>query len=139
MDHSLLIYQLYDPTASYTGLYKNNGTWTPEEHGKFGQGSVGDRQNKLLDADNELWMMNMMWAKGNRPPLNSKFLMSYNGRNVVVIAGFETGPSARYFLGGVTGEVHSWLKSNMNSTIAISYLADQSINAGPCNCQTGTD
>jgi len=128
-------YKLFDPNISFLKLYKYNNSWTPQENGKFGQGSIGENQNKLLDTENELWMMNMMWAQGFKPKLNSKFLVSFGGRNVVVISGYETGPRDSKFLGGLTGEVHSWLKTSTESIIRIIYLKDQSVKPGPCNCQ----
>jgi hypothetical protein len=67
----------------------------------------------------ERWMMNMMWAPGIRPAHGTKFLLSALGRNVVVVAGHETGPAGEQFLGGVTCEVHRWLGTDADSLIEV--------------------
>ena len=137
LNRSLSYYKSFDPAATFKTLYRYKFTklWTPEEGGHFGQGSVGSNPQLMnLSAADELWMLNMMWGNGQRPRVNTKFLLSANGKNVVVIAGYETGPAQSKFIGGVTGEVHRWLITGPNSTINISLLADQSVSTGPCGC-----
>ncbi len=131
------LYKKYDPKAKFEDLYLNSWQkeWTPEEGGHFGQGAVGNAQLTELTTEMEMWFMTMMWAKGERPKRGTRFLLSANGKHVVVIAGYETGPSSKVYLGGVTREVHKWLKTNSESQITVSLLKDQSIDIGPVTCQ----
>jgi hypothetical protein len=126
-------YNQFDSTKPFSSLYKNywQKEWTPEEGGHFGQGSTGEKQLKILKPEHELWLLNMMWAPRKRPPPNTKFLLEANNKKVVVLAGFETGPMNKFFLGGVTREVHGWLGTNNTSDIKISYLKNQNLPAGP--------
>ena len=76
----------------------------------------------------------MMWAKGERPARGTKFLLTANNRNVVVIAGYETGPSSQQYLGGITREVHHWLGTSSMDIIKVQLLEDQTLALGPLNC-----
>lgn len=133
---ALAVYQRFDSTMTLAQLYTNTyeRRWTPAERGLIGQGAVGDIQTQELTPDMEPWLMNMMWAPGTRPARGTKFLLSANGRQVVVIAGYETGPSGQQFLGGVTCEVHRWLGTDADSEILIGYLVDQGVVVGPMEC-----
>jgi hypothetical protein len=133
LNRSFKIYQSFDSIIQFDELYNNKWKkrWTPAERGKIGQGSVGDIQKKELTPELELWMMNMMWAKGERPKRGTRFLLTYNNRKVVVISGYETGPGQEKYLGGVTCEVHAWLGTNGNSEIKIEYLNNQNNPVGP--------
>lgn len=137
LQRSFQLYKKYDSNIKFEGLYKNywQKEWTPEEGGHFGQGSVGEVQKSELTPEMEMWFMTMMWASSNdRPARGTKFLLQANGKSVVVIAGFETGPGSESKLGGITREVHKWLGTNNNSTIKVSYLKDQTVAIGPINC-----
>ncbi len=137
LQRSFQLYKKYNSEIQFDNLYKNHWQkeWTPEEGGHFGQGSVGEVQKNELAPEMEMWFMTMMWASSNdRPARGTKFLLQANGKSVVVIAGFETGPSSESKLGGVTPEVHKWLKTDNNSTIKVSFLKDQMVVVGPLNC-----
>jgi uncharacterized protein (TIGR02594 family) len=133
MLRSLALYKKFDPSADLDDLYSAGyeKVWTPSEGGNIGQGSIGNSQLTLLKPESELWLMNMMWAAGNKPDPETKYLLSANGRNVVVSAGYETGPGSAKYLGGVTPEVHHWLGTNNDSIIHIEFLADQTTPVGP--------
>jgi hypothetical protein len=130
-------YKKHDPKARFEELYASpwQKEWTPAEGGAFGQGSVGDVQLKELSTEMEMWLLTMMWAKGERPERGTKFLLSANDKSVVVIAGYETGPASQDFLGGITTEVHHWLNTTSDSEISIALLADQTLPPGPVNCK----
>lgn len=133
---SFKVYRKYDPSMQFENLYSHSWQkeWTPEEGGHFGQGAVGEIQLSELTAEMEMWFMTMMWAKGERPKRGTRFLLTANNKHVIVIAGYETGPSSKTYLGGVTREVHKWLNTTSESEITISLLKDQSINIGPVVC-----
>lgn len=141
MDHlnrSFALYNKFDSSAKFKRLFRfrHRKEWTPSENREIGQGAIGDLQLTRLNPEDELWMMNMMWDKGQRPKIGTKFLVSANNKNVVVVAGYETGPQAKAFLGGVTGEVHEWLGTGNNSrNITVSLLKDQGVASGPCRCK----
>ncbi len=132
---SLEIYQDFDPDATELDLYGNHWQreWTPAERGQIGQGSIGDIQAKELSPAMELWLINMMWADGP-PRVGTKFLLQANGKAVIVVAGYETGPGSEDFMGGVTPEVHHWLGTDSDSDIKISYLENQNFPYGPVKC-----
>ncbi len=135
---SLAIYRRFDPEATinqlYGGLPQFQQVWTPSEGGNIGQGSVGDLQLAALSSEMETWFMTMMWEGGHKPAPGTKFLLKANGRQVVAVAGFETGPGSSSFLGGVSWEIHAWLETTNDSQLEISALSDQSVPAGPVIC-----
>ena len=136
LKRSLKAYIKHEPTMTMEKLYPQpwQKEWTPEEGGHFGQGSVGEVQRSELSAEMEMWFMTMMWAKGERPPRGTKFLLTANGKNVIVIAGYETGPSGEQYLGGVTTEVHQWLGTTAKDTIKVQLLKNQAQAPGPVLC-----
>ncbi|GAB5527833.1 MAG: hypothetical protein Roseis2KO_57050 [Roseivirga sp.] len=136
LERSFKIYKTYDPNAEIDELYSQTWQkeWTPEEGGYFGQGSVGISQLSELSADMEMWFLTMMWASGKRPEKGTRFLLSANGRNVVVQAGYETGPASEKYIGGVTREVHHWLNTSSASEIRIKKHINQKAALGPVNC-----
>jgi hypothetical protein len=106
--------------------------WTPPENGKAGQGSVGNLKPSKTE---EMWIFNMMWLGKAMPKAGTKFLASYNGRSVVVVGGYERGPSSKKFLGGFQREVLWYLGAEEGrSQITISTLNDQSLPPGPVRC-----
>lgn len=107
--------------------------WTPPENGKAGQGSVG---NKKPSVEEEMWIFNMMWVGKSMPKAGTKFLAAYNGRYVVVVGGYERGPSSGKFLGGFQREVLWYLGAAEGvSKVTLSALQDQSLPPGPINCK----
>lgn len=134
---SFKAYKKYDPTVKFSDLYSQpwQREWTPSEGGHFGQGSVGEIQRSELSTQMEMWFLTMMWAKGERPARGTKFLLTANGKNVVVIAGYETGPSGQQYLGGVTREVHYWLSTSSKDFIKVQLLENQTLTPGPLKCQ----
>ncbi len=105
--------------------------WTPPEHGKAGQGAVAQKPSK----EEELWVFNMMWLGKAMPKPGTKFLATYNGRSVVVVGGYERGPSVRKFLGGFQREVLWYLGAAEDSSrITLSALRNQDLRPGPVDC-----
>lgn len=118
-------------TVYRTGFHKK---WTPAEGGgKYGQGSVGNLKPFIRE---EMFGGNMMWAGSNKPKPGTKFLVSYGGKNVVVVMGYETGPGDKKWLGGFQGEVFYFLQANDESIIKIEKLKDQNFSPGPIECQS---
>ena len=137
LKRSFEIYKEYDSLAVFNEVYKNswNKAWTPSERGECGQGSIGKVQLTTLKPKLELWMLTMMWEKGSKPKIGTKFILRANGKSVVVVAGFETGPASEEYIGGVTCEVHRWLQTNNHSQIEILYPKNQNIPIGPVICK----
>ena len=106
--------------------------WTPPENGRAGQGAVGGLKPK---PEEEMWIFNMMWLGKSMPKPGTKFLATYNGRSVVVVGGYERGPSSRRFLGGFQPEVFWYLGAEEGSSrVTLSALSDQSLPPGPIDC-----
>ncbi|WP_299213680.1 hypothetical protein [uncultured Aquimarina sp.] len=141
LQRSFNLYKTYDSNKTFNQLYSASfqKQWTPAESGSIGQGSVGNIQTQELTPEKEMWFMTMMWAPGTRPARGTKFLLSANGKKVVVIAGYETGPRSQTFLGGLTTETHAWLGTNNNSQITVSYLKNQATPIGPIACGSNPD
>ncbi len=122
------------PGADCGEIYDSRYTkeWTPPENGKAGQGSLGDvRPSK----EEEMWIFNMMWTDQSMPKAGTKFLAAFNGKSVVVVGGYERGPSSEHFLGGFQREV-LWALGAVedSSEITLSTLMDQTLPPGPVNC-----
>jgi len=107
--------------------------WTPPESGRAGQGSIG---LKKPTVEQEMWSANMYWTGRSRPRPGEKFLITYNGRSVVVAMGFETGPYNKNFLGGAQPEVFWALKAQSESSMKLGRLQEQSLPYGPVRCRT---
>jgi len=106
--------------------------WTPPESGQAGQGSVGNLRPTPVQ---EMWSGNMYWTAASKPRPGEKFLATFNGINIVVAMGFETGPGSRRFLGGLQPEIFWALGAkNHESTIKLGRLIDQSLDYGPVRC-----
>ena len=138
LERSYEIYKKYDSTLTFQNLYAKwwQKVWTPSEGGEIGQGSVGKVQVNELSPAMEMWFLNMMWAPGQRPARGTKFILEYDSKHIVVIAGYETGPADKKFVGGVTREVHAFLGTNPNSDIKISLLKYQNSPIGPVKCKS---
>jgi|GEM_PF-1867036 len=106
--------------------------WTPPENGKAGQGALGAvRPSK----EEELWIFNMMWVGKSMPKAGTKFLATFNGKSVVVVGGYERGPSSKKFIGGFQREVLWALGAEeASSRITLSTLLDQTLPPGPVDC-----
>jgi hypothetical protein len=138
LDRSIALYRRYKPEATVADVYPEwwQQVWTPQEGGHCGQGSIGDAQLKMLTPEMELWLLTMNWADDAQPEPGTRFLLSYKGKHVVLIAGFEAGPKQRKFLGGVTPEVHNYLGViNETKGLSLGYLQDQSLVPGPIDCK----
>lgn len=121
--------------AAYNAVYPTrwDHEWTPPENGKAGQGARG---NVKPSKEEEMWIFNMMWAGKSLPKAGTKFLATYNGRSVVVVGGYERGPSSRRFLGGFQPEVLWYLgATEAASKVTLSALSDQGLQPGPVNCR----
>lgn len=114
-------------------IHKNRyvAQYTPPEGGKAGQGAVGNLRPSVIE---EMFTCNQMWRSGTKPKPCTKFLMSGNGKHVVVCMGYEVGPGSQDWLGGCQGEVFSALGGTTNRMLKLSYLKDQSIPLGPIVC-----
>lgn len=137
LDRSVQLYSQVEPGVTKEELFGDKWAvlWTPQEGGSCGQGSIGDRQLTLLTPEKEMWFFTMYWADAaSKPNPDTRFLLQANGRSVVVVAGYETGPGGDTKLGGVTREVHKWLGTNNESMITASLLADQAAPLGPVDC-----
>ncbi|MGW8122065.1 hypothetical protein ACV07N_05345 [Roseivirga echinicomitans] len=137
LQRGFLLYQSFDPKMTFEKLYSKrwNKEWTPEEGGYFGQGSVGEVQRSELTAEDEMWLMTMMWTSESKPNRGTKFLLTANNKSVVVIAGYETGPSSKDHIGGTTREVHAWLGTDPTSLITVGLLKNQGQKTGPVDCK----
>lgn len=115
---------VYPPAAGWTRQ------WTPPESGKAGQGARG---NVRPTPDQEMWQGNMMFASGQLPKAGTKFLITNpaNGRACVIQMGFEIGPGAQTYLGGVTREVHWYLGASNSTELELAYIVDQAVPLGP--------
>lgn len=132
LTNSCLILKMISKDVPCASVYntKYHKEWTPPEGGKAGQGSVGDLKPALRE---EMFGMNMMWK--TKPAPGTKFLASYNGKNVVVVAGYETGPRDAALLGGFQGEVFYFLGASSSSQITLAKLKDQAAAPGPISCK----
>ena len=106
--------------------------WTPPENGKAGQGALGDVRPS---NEEEMWIFNMMWVGKSMPKAGTKFLATYKGKSVVVVGGYERGPSSRKFIGGFQKEVLWALGARQDSSkVTLSALRDQTLPPGPVTC-----
>lgn len=138
LDRECLIYQTTVENIPCDKIFKDkwDKCWTPSEGGEIGAGSIGlDWQKKNFLPSEEMWGMNMMWGKGQKPKPGTRFLLSFNGKSVVAYAGQETGPGSEEWLGGVSPAIHAYLGASNSSQIVISYLKDQTLKFGPINCK----
>lgn len=118
-------------SSVYSTSYQK--VWTPKEGGGVaGQGSVGDLKPSLRE---EMFTVNMMWKTSPKP--GTRMLATYKDKNVVVIAGYETGPGEAKYLGGMQGEVFYFLgvKDNESTAVTLSKLKDQTATPGPIICK----
>ena len=132
--NSCALIKRHYPALDCGDVYNNRWTkeWTPPENGKAGQGSVGGLKPTRAE---EMWIFNMMWLGKAMPKPGTKFLASYNGRSVVVVGGYERGPSSKKFLGGFQREGLWYLGAEEGrSRVTISTLNDQSLPPGPVHC-----
>lgn len=135
MAASCTLLKKHYPALDCGRVYDNRWTkeWTPPENGKAGQGSVGNLKPSRAE---EMWIFNMMWLGKAIPKAGTKFLASYNGRSVVVVGGYERGPSIKKFLGGFQPEVLWYLGAEEGrSRVTLSALDDQSLPPGPVRCE----
>ena len=57
-----------------------------------------------------------------------------NGRSVVAIAGYETGPNHAHGIAGVVEEVHAVLGSDHRDNLTFGFAHDQTLSPGPIDC-----
>ena len=62
-----------------------------------------------------------------------------NGRSVVAIAGYETGPSHTHGIAGVVEEVHTVLGSAHQDDLTFGFAIDQTLSPGPIDCVSDGD
>jgi len=103
-----------------------------DEDTRIGQG-VSERRKP--SADEEMWLVDMAFAPGHHARPGQRWLLSANGRKVVVVAGYEARPLYWQFLGGAQAEVHWYLGTDDDSQITLSgALKDQTLAPGPLVC-----
>lgn len=122
----------YQVTAKAIGKnYNHTESWTPAEGG----GQVGSGSGSRPPAASEPWVMNMYWrskpAEGTRVILKNPA----NGKTVVAVAGYETGPSTSYLL-GAQEETLQALGAKTGTQIEVGFAKDQGLPLGPINCTT---
>jgi len=109
--------------------------WTPPEHGLFGQGSVGDRRPTVLE---EMWSGNMYWTAHSKPKPGTRFLVTHGRKHIVLVMGYETGPTDPAHLLGVQSEVAYYLGLENDHVVKVGRLVDQSASPGPVECASAT-
>lgn len=113
----------------YNESYKR--VWTPAEGG----GSIGaNARDSKVDIWSEMWQGNMMFESSiELASARGKYLVTNpaNDRHCIIQMGEEIGPPEEDNLGGLTPEVHWWLKSSNETRLIIGYCADQSLPLGP--------
>jgi hypothetical protein len=131
--HSCSELQAISPNVSCDAVYRTryHKEWTPPEGGKAGQGSVGNLRPPFLE---EMFSGNMMWKSDGKPAPGTRFLASFNGKHVVIVLGYETGPNDPKWLGGFQGEVFHYLGADDSKKITIAKLKDQNLRPGPVQC-----
>lgn len=113
--------------------FKWSRVWTPAEGGHFGQGSVGDRKPSVGE---ELWVANMNWAAGARPAPGTRFLATNGSHSVVVVMGYESGPSDASLLAGLQSEAAWALKVHNSDIVQFGRMIDQHTGLGPIDCSS---
>jgi hypothetical protein len=106
--------------------------WTPGEHGALGQGSVGNLRPPVRE---ELGSGNMYWTNKSKPAPGTRYLVSRGEKHVVLVMGYETGPTDVLYLLGVQSEVAYYLGIKNHATVEVAHLADQSASPGPVACR----
>lgn len=121
------------PEANCDRYYANAAAkqWTPPEHGKWGQGSVGRLRPTPIS---EMWSGNLFWATLRKPRPGTRFLVRRDGRAIVLVMGYETGPSDASKL-GVQAEVAEYLGASNGQYVALGRLKDQLAPPGPVQCK----
>jgi hypothetical protein len=108
------------------------GVWAPRERSRFGQAA----RCSPAPVIDEAWYVNMQWKK--RPAGGTPMLVTSRDkkRAVLVSAGHETGPSRNTRVGGVTEEVHHYMKTKHLSSMNLGFPKDlpAGIEFGPVNC-----
>jgi hypothetical protein len=107
--------------------------WTPAEGGgQPGQGSV----DKKPPPDEEMWSGNLNWrANGKGPAPGTRYLLSHGDQRLVLIMGYETGPSIPVGALGVQSEVAYYLGVTNDDTVTLGRLTNQTVAPGPVQCQ----
>lgn len=131
LEESTKVLQQYFPGLTKDQVYKQSWMtkWTPAEGGgNIGQGSIS-RKPSILE---EMFQGNMMFASGQKPSPGTRFLVTNeaNGKKCVIQMGFETGPGAEKYLGGLTTEVHFVLGSDDSTVLTLEKLKDESAQLG---------
>jgi len=136
-----LIEKHLDDSAAIMGVAKDTlypakwgwvRTWTPPEGGKAGQGSRGELKPSALE---EMFVFNMMFAPGTQPPAGQKWLISVGDVHVVVVGGYEIGPSAQDRMGGLQVEAAYLLGIHSGGSAKLhGPLVDQSLKPGKVSC-----
>jgi mannan endo-1,4-beta-mannosidase len=135
LDRELQEYRKFFPATAFADLFDSKYVkeWTPAEGGKPGQGSVGNTRPSVAE---EIWLANMFWSGKGKPKPGTRFLMSANGKHVVVAMGYETGPGGTNYLGGAQGAVFKALGLENGGLAEIACLKDQTLPFGPVDCRT---
>ena len=105
--------------------------WCPEGEGgcHWGEGS-----SIRPPIAHEAWYICLYWK--TQPPPGSRMIVTNpaNGRSVVAIAGYETGPGHAHGIAGVVEEVHTVLGSDHRDELTFGFARDQTLAPGPIDC-----
>lgn len=126
------ILKLTVPNAKFEDVYGSRyaSEWTPANDGGTNEYGQAARGNVRPFVAEEVWWGNMLFEE--MPAPGTKFMLRnpINNRSCVIQMGYEVGPGNTKFLGGVSCEVHYYLKAN-NETSLILENCDQSLPLGP--------
>jgi len=81
-----------------------------------------------------MWVANMNWAPGARPPPGTRYLVTKELKHIVVVMGYETGPADAKLLAGLQVEAAWALGAKNGSIVTIGRLIDQTVDPGPIDC-----
>ena len=130
LKNSFELLKKFFPNAVFEKVYSDRykREWTPANDGGTNEYGQAARGSVRPAPEEELWQGNMFFTK--LPAIGTKFMVSANGKKVVIQMGYEIGPGGTTFLGGLTTEVHYALGTDNDSKITI-YVCDQNLPLGP--------
>lgn len=118
-----------DCSDVYNAPFKRK--WTPPEGGGWwGQGSRGFYRPSI---EQETWGATLNMKKNFAP--NTRLLVHYGNRSLVVSVGHEIGPASSKYVMGMSSESHWYLGTNNESFIELEYPINQDLPLGPIKCR----
>lgn len=120
------------PNAKFEDVYGSRyaSEWTPANDGGKNEYGQAARGSLRPNVEQEIWWGNMLFKE--MPAPGTKFLISNpsNGRKCVIQMGYEIGPGNQKFLGGVSCEVHYYLRADNESNLTLAEC-EQTLPLGP--------